>query len=83
MVNKKLKITALEIGGTVLLRANPISDAINQIVAKLCDLFEGPYVIKRKIGDATYTLAHIGDEDKERGTFNIRQLKKYYEETKG
>ena len=78
-INEKNKLTTFELGDKVLLRANPMSDAINKIVAKFCDLYEGPYIVKKKIGKATYTLSYVEDQEKERGNFNIRQLKAYYE----
>lgn len=78
-INKKARVTEFEVGDKVLLRSNPLSDAINKIVSKFCHLYEGPLVITEKIGNATYTLAYPENTCQIRGRFNIRQLKKYYE----
>lgn len=68
-----------EIGDKVLLRTYPISDGINKIMAKFCDLYEGPYIIKEILGKSSYTLGFLDDHKKKIAKFNIRQLKKYYE----
>lgn len=78
-VNERSEITIFRVGEKVLLRTNPISDAISKVVVKFCDLYEGPYIIKEKIGDATYILAFIDRREKMRGKFNERLLKEYNE----
>lgn len=78
-INSRTKITNFEIGEKVLLKNNPKSDAINKIIEKFCDLYIGPFMIKERIGNATYILGHVDDPEKIRGRFNIRQLKKYHE----
>lgn len=78
-INKGMKITNFKVGEKVLLKAYPISDAMNKIVSKFCDLYHAPYVIKEKVGKATYIIASPKDHEKERGKFNIHLLKKYYE----
>lgn len=78
-MNEKTKITTFDIGDKVLLRTNPISDALNKVVSKFCDLYSGPFCIKERVGNATYVLSPCEDPEQIRGTFNIRQLRKYYE----
>lgn len=41
-------------GDLVLIRTNPISDALNKITAKFCELYDGPYVVTNSKGEATY-----------------------------
>lgn len=76
-INQRVKLTEFDVGDKVLIKTNPISDAARNIVAKFCSLFAGPFVVHRKLGKATYELA--GLTGKPRGTFNVRQMKKYYE----
>lgn len=78
-VNRRMTLTEFQLGEKVLLRNTAISDAVNKIIAKFCDLYEGPYVIVRKFGRSTYELAHNGDLNRIRGRFNVRMIKKYYE----
>lgn len=77
-VNGKIKVTMFNIGDKVLLKVYPISDAVNKIIAKFCELYEGPYVITHVLGHATYTLGYVDNQEKKRGTFNTRQIKQYY-----
>ena len=62
-------------GDLVLIKTNPISDALNRVTAKFCELFEGPYVVKGIKGDATYEMADVDKPGSIRGIFNVRQLK--------
>lgn len=70
-------LTKFEIGDLVLLKTCPISVAINKIISKFCDLYEGPYRIKKQISNATYLLEYLDSSKGSRGNFNVRQLKKY------
>lgn len=80
-VNDNTTITKFEVGDQVLLRTSPVSDAINKIISKFCDLYEGPYVVKTKLGNSTHIIAssEILVMRGERGKFNIRLLKKYHQ----
>lgn len=77
-INKISKLSEFSIGDKVLIRANYVSDATQNIISKFCALYEGPYEVMRKIGKTTYELNECQDKTKIRGIFNIRQLKKYY-----
>ena len=50
-------------------------------IDKFFELYAGPYKINRILGDATYELVDCNNDNKVRGKFNIRQIKKYYEQT--
>ena len=43
-INKLNKITEFEVGDKVLIRAHKLSDATQNIIAKFCALYEGPYL---------------------------------------
>lgn len=77
-LNKLNKITQFEVGEWVLIRAHHASDAMQNIIAKFCALYEGPYENARKFGNSTYELVECSDKNKRRGIFNTRQVKKYY-----
>ena len=77
--NENSNRVKFEVGDLVLIKTNPISDAMNKVTAKLCKLFEGPFIIKSIKGDATYELVDINKPGVIRGIFNTRQLKKYHQ----
>ena len=77
-INKSNKITKFKIGDQVLVRMYKLSDATQNIISKFCALYEGPYVIIREIGNATYLLQDGTDSKVVRGVFNVRQLKPYH-----
>lgn len=77
--NNKTKLTTFGTGDKVLLKTCPISEAVNKIVAKFCDLYEGPYIVRERIGKSTYILVFPENSKKVRGKFNVRLLKKYYQ----
>ena len=79
-INKLNKITEFEVGDNVLIRAHKLSDATKHIIAKFCALYEGPNVISRKVGSATYQLRDGMNSAVIRGVFNIIQIKKYHPE---
>lgn len=76
-LNQKLKLSEFQNGEKVLVRTYYPSDAAKNIISKFCELYEGPYLIKNKLGKATYELTDCQNPDKSRGKFNIRQLKRY------
>ena len=63
----------------VLIRTNPLSDALNKITAKFCELYDGPYVVTNSKGEATYEVADVDKPGTVRGIFNVRQLKPYHQ----
>lgn len=73
------KITEFELGDQVIVKNLRITDKKNKKIAKLLKTYSGPYIIKRKFGNATYELI---DPDNERikGKFHIRMIHKYYEQ---
>jgi hypothetical protein len=77
-LNQKNKITKFELGDLVLVKAYQMSDALNKIVSKFCELYEGPYRIKKILSASTYVLEYTDQPNKIRGTFNVRQMKQYY-----
>ena len=62
-----------EIGEGVLLKANNVSDNEKQEIAKFFAKYEGPYIIQRKVGEATYIL-HDGITNQERGQLHTNDL---------
>jgi hypothetical protein len=78
-INKTGERTQFQIGEKVLIKACRVSDALNKVVAKFCDVFEGPYIITARPSKATYELAYLDSKKGLRGKFNIRQLKRYHE----
>ena len=61
-----------EVGEEVLLRANNVSDNEKKEIAKFFSKYEGPYKIKRLVGEATYILENENHE--ERGQFHTHDL---------
>jgi hypothetical protein len=59
----------------VLVRTQPMSDAIKGITAKFMDIFEGPFIISKVLDHSSYELKD--EKGKIRGEFNKKQLKKY------
>ena len=52
-------------------------DVTQNIIAKFCALYEGPYRVMKEIGGATYLLQEDGNKVVW-GIFNTRQLKPYH-----
>lgn len=76
-MNQPTQKTEFQLGDLVMVKACRTSDALTKVIAKFCDIYEGPYQVIRKISEATYQLASV-EEQKIRGIFNIRQLKRYH-----
>jgi hypothetical protein len=65
----------------VLVRTQPMSDAVKGITSKFMYIYEGPFRISKVLDHSAYELK---DEcGKLRGEFNKRQLKPYREEREG
>ena len=67
-----------ELNENVLVKTQPMSDAIRGIISKFLDLFQGPYRISKVLGHSAYELRD--EQGKIRGEFNKKQLKRYKEE---
>lgn len=74
--NAKIKKHAtFDQGSLVMVRTNNLSNLEKKQIAKFFHIYEGPYIVKRKIGIDTYLLQD--EENKERGTFHVTHLKGY------
>ena len=67
-----------ELNEKVLVKTQPISDAVRGITSKFLHLFQGPYRISKVLGHSAYELRD--EQGKVRGEFNKKQLKQYKEE---
>jgi hypothetical protein len=67
-----------ELNERVLIRTQPMSDAVRGITSKFLHLFQGPYVISKILDHSAYELKD--EQGKIRGEFNKKQLRKYREE---
>jgi len=62
----------------VLVKTQPMSDAVKGITSKFLHLFQGPYRISKVLDHSAYELRD--EQGKKRGEFNKKQLKRYIEE---
>lgn len=76
-INRSNKLVSYDVGDMVLLKTNPSSDLSSKIIQKFCALYEGPYRIHRKVGNATYEIEDGNNTHVKRGIFNVRQLKPF------
>jgi hypothetical protein len=67
-----------ELNEKVLVKSQPISDAVKGITSKFLHLFQGPYRISKVLGHSAYELPD--EQGKIRDEFNKTQLKRYKEE---
>ena len=67
-----------ELNEKVLVKTQPISDAVRGTTSKFLHLFPGPYRISKVLDNSAYELRD--EQGKVRGEFNKKQLKKYKEE---
>jgi hypothetical protein len=67
-----------ELNERVLIKTQPMSDAVRGITSKFLHLFQGPYVISKILDHSAYELKD--GQGKIRGEFNKKQLRKYKEE---
>lgn len=79
-LNARNNIVKFNIGDLVLVKACQTSDAVNRVISKFCKLYNGPFRVQTKIGNATYMLEYVDKPGEVRGTFNVRQLKPYFKE---
>ena len=62
-----------ELNEKVLVKTQPISDAVRGITSKFWHLFQGPYRISKVLGHSAYGLRD--EHGNVRGEFNEKQLK--------
>lgn len=67
-----------KVGELVLVKANQQSNAVLGKVAKFSEIYEGPYIVTKIIGNATYEIAYLTGKKKTRGIFNVRLLRRYH-----
>jgi hypothetical protein len=61
----------------VLVRTQPMSDAIKRMTSKFMYVFEGPYIVARILDHSAYELRD--ESGRLRGEFNKKQLRRYQE----
>lgn len=76
--NQTHKTQTLNINDKVLIKTHPLSKAIDGETAKLFEVYEGPYIIKMILGDATYHVSKLNNEELY-GPYHISTLRKYIE----
>jgi hypothetical protein len=64
-----------KLGGFVLVKCHPASDAAQGITTKFQMPYEGPYLISREISPAIFELSDT--DNRVRGIFSIKHLKPY------
>jgi len=67
-----------KVNENVLVKTQPMSDAVKGIIAKFMYVFEGPFLVSKILDHSAYELK--GEWGKVRGEFNKKQLKQYREE---
>jgi hypothetical protein len=80
-LNRSRNLVEFKLGDLVMIKACRMSDAYNKIIAKFCDIYEGPYKICERVSPATYKVAYTESDKGVRGIFNVRQIKKYHVDT--
>jgi hypothetical protein len=65
-------ISTAKLNEKVLVKTQPISEAVKRITAKFMYLFEGPFLISKILDYSAYELKD--ERGKVRGEFNKRQL---------
>ena len=76
--NKDRKHFTFSENDLVLVKAQNQSNASDKKIAKFFHVYEGPYIVKRKVNMNTYLVAD--GNNNERGKFHISNLKPYYVE---
>ena len=74
--NNSHKLHNFEVGDYVIAQACNFSQKSEKIMRKLLALFEGPYVIEKRVGPSTFILCHT-EQPIERGIYNSTELKLY------
>ena len=76
-INKNRSETKFKVGDHVTLRARNQSDALKGKISKFYSIFYGPFKIKKCLGDYSYILDDLDNQEKT-GKYNIKDLQKYY-----
>ena len=74
--SQRVSKVELVVGDRVLLRVRHLSNALDRTTKKFFHLYEGPYVLSRKIGNNAFVLTEVSD-GREIGTYNRTNLRKY------
>lgn len=74
--NSSHKLSKFKLGDVVLVKALNVSDTKNKKMGKLFPLYEGPYTLKRQVGEATFVLENPRT-GLERGRFHVSMFKAY------
>lgn len=74
---KSSKSSDLGVGDKVLLRVPHLSSNTDRVTHKFFHLFEGPYLIKKRIGTNAYILETEDKNNTLSGTYNRISLRKY------
>ncbi|CAB0031802.1 unnamed protein product [Trichogramma brassicae] len=80
--NQRVKFKDFQIGDLVLVKALRVASSANHTVAKLLNLYEGPYRIYKKVSLCTYDVIQPHTR-KIRGRFHITSLKPYFADDNG
>jgi len=70
-------VWAPKLNEKVLVKTQPVSDAIKGMTSKFMHVFEGPYIINKLLNHSSYELRD--ESGKLRGEFNKKQLRRYQE----
>lgn len=75
--NKNHKLSSFNVSDLVLVKEKYQSDHIAGEMAKLFQLYSGPYIINNKLGNSTYELGYYLKPNKIKGMYHIQDLKLY------
>lgn len=70
---------SIKVGDLVLLRVRHLSNALDKVTKKFFHLFEGPFKVKKDLGQNAYLLTEIDNDNAEKGIYNRTNLRKYYQ----
>lgn len=76
--DSKIRPIKFEIGDKVLVKTHHLSNKFNKKIKKYFLLFTGPYIVNEIKMENAYRLREI-DSDRIVGTYNVTQLKKFFE----
>lgn len=77
-INATRKLLSFKEDDLVLVKTAPQSSAEKNQIASFFNVYEGPYVIKKKLNPTTYELNHM--DSKYKGMFHVNDLKQYISE---
>jgi hypothetical protein len=77
-LNEGRRHHTLQVNDKVLLKSHPLSRAAYGETAKFFEVYDGPFIIKEKLGDSTFHLTNL-DGEEIYGPYHISALKLYIE----